>query len=151
MPNTKEEVLINLNSKTKIDPITNYWLFEGSITEKGYGLIMWRTRMTSVHRLSAHLFLELDLDNKDIHALHKSECKNKNCWNPAHLYLGNNQENQFDSVNNKTYNNQNTIKTHCQMGHEFIEENTYVIKATGYRRCKECHRTKNRNAYHGIK
>ncbi len=47
---------------------------------------------------------------------------------------------------NKGGINQNTFKTHCKWGHEFTPENTYIRPRGKGRGCRECHRTKNREA-----
>ncbi len=38
-------------------------------------------------------------------------------------------------------------KTHCKRGHEFTAENTAIIKRTGQRLCRECHRARGRKSY----
>jgi hypothetical protein len=32
----------------------------------------------------------------------------------------------------------NSAKTHCNKGHEFTEENTYIVEKSGHRQCKIC-------------
>ena len=49
----------------------------------------------NLHRLSAHLFLGLDL-NSELQALHRKECYSRSCWNPEHLYVGTMQQNMAD-------------------------------------------------------
>lgn len=39
-----------------------------------------------------------------------------------------------------------TLKTHCFRGHEFTAENTYVVRTTGHRQCRECRRIRRRRS-----
>lgn len=34
--------------------------------------------------------------------------------------------------------------THCARGHEYTQENTYMVPGTSYTYCRECHREKER-------
>ena len=54
---------------------------------KGYALVRYKKGIHNVSRLSAHLFHNLNLNSKNLHALHKAECKFKCCWNPNHIYV----------------------------------------------------------------
>lgn len=38
-------------------------------------------------------------------------------------------------------------KTHCKRGHVFDSDNTMVVKKTGQRLCKQCHRARARATY----
>ena len=76
-------------------PESGCWLYQGSADSQGYGHAGWEGRITLIHRISAHIFLGLDLKSSTL-ALHKPECPNKNCWNPDHLYLGNHVDNWRD-------------------------------------------------------
>ena len=88
-----------LIEKTKIDPITNCWLWTGeNYGSEKYGRLKFLGQYKPTHRLSAHFFLKLDLKSKRKLACHKQECPNKNCWNPNHLYVGNHRSNMKDAL-----------------------------------------------------
>lgn len=80
-------------------------------------------------------------------------CDNPPCVNPAHLFLGNNSSNMQDAVDKKRHNQ--TRKTHCPQGHPYSKTNTKIryVTAKGYRnrRCKECHRTRERNRRRAVR
>lgn len=67
-------------------------------------------------------------------------CRNRACYNPAHLQPVSRAENGRRQVNH------NTLKTHCKRGHEFTPENTYM-KSMGKRQCRECKRKLERSYY----
>lgn len=85
-----------LKLRTTIDPNTNCWLYDGYLNHHGYGECSFNNKTVKIHRLSAHLFLKLDLNDKSNQALHKKECPNRNCWNPEHLYIGTQANNMTD-------------------------------------------------------
>lgn len=61
-------------------------------------------------------------------------CRNRGCCNPWHLELTTIGENvRRGKINTKMKN-----RTHCNNGHEFTAENSYISKK-GYRSCKACH------------
>lgn len=68
-------------------------------------------------------------------------CRQPACSSPSHL------EPVTRAVNIERGNpNQNEIKTHCDNGHEFTAENTYV-RPNGNRLCRTCKRVSDREAY----
>ncbi len=130
-------------------------IFTGGLDKDGYGQTYFQGRGYLCHRLSAIFFLELDINDKSLRALHKIECTDKACWTPEHLYIGTHQDNMNDMVimgsNKYTHSgNQHTNQTHCKRGHEFTEENTrYTEKG---RKCIQCEKEYNRQwrETHGI-
>jgi hypothetical protein len=52
-----------LLAKRQIDPDTGCWLWQGRRDKWGYGRITVSHRRWSVHRLAAHLYLDLDPDS----------------------------------------------------------------------------------------
>lgn len=81
----------------RIDLITNCWLWIGYRTKDGYGRLTINKKRILVHRLSMCIWSNFD-PNSDKLVLHKLECKNKNCFNPDHLYIGTHQDNSNDMV-----------------------------------------------------
>lgn len=63
-------------------------------------------------------------------------CRHRNCCNPEHLEL------VTASENTKRQDHAERRKTHCPVGHEYTEENTFV--RNGRRVCKECERARDR-------
>ena len=131
---TKEELIQVLESKTVKIP-DSCWLWQGALDSGGYGVISFQNKNINVHRLSAYLFLGLDLDS-DQWVLHKVWCLHRNCWWPDHLYVGTRTDNFTDSEIVGTHQKS---KTHCPKGHEYTEDNTYV-HPNGDRRCRICRR-----------
>lgn len=129
-------ILDRLNDKTVKDEKTGCWLWIGSNDgRKGYGKIRFKYRKFAVHRVSAHLFLGLDITNREEQALHKPICPNKNCWNPDHLYVGTRYDNAADatSLGRYTATRANSFKTQCPAGHPLDGE-----RGDGARYCKTC-------------
>jgi len=77
----------------------------------------------------------MPIDSK-LCVLHKNTCNNKNCFNPKHLYLGNQSDNLQDATKLGKTGQHNRNKTHCPKGHEYTKENTY--KNGNGRKCKTC-------------
>lgn len=133
-----EEFIINrLKEQTIIYPDTNCWLWQGEINHDGYGQIWAEGKRYTIHRLIAHFYWGLNLEDKTQLALHIQECANKNCWNPAHLYVGSQSDNRTDMYASGRIIHHNTKKTHCKYGHEYTEENTRIL-GSGSRVCIQC-------------
>ena len=111
------------------------WLWTGGQNGHGYGSIWINGKGYGVHRISAWLFLDLDLNDRGQLALHKDECPNKNCWNPDHLYVGTGSDNEADWIRVKGYPKQ-PMKLHCKRGHS-LEGNSYPL-SNGSRMCRSC-------------
>ena len=97
--------------------------------------------------MSAKLFLGLDINEQHIQACHKDICPNKNCWNPEHLYLGSNQQNQIQAAVIQSERSFNGAKGICLKGHSFNDENT-IIRKNGSRACRICANLRNRQYLH---
>lgn len=90
----KADLIERLKRKTIYND-SGCWLYTGALTE-GYGTIKILKRVYLVHRISASLYHNLNLDDSSIQANHTVNCVNKNCWNPEHLYVGTQWENGQD-------------------------------------------------------
>lgn len=132
-----------LLSFRKIDPITGCWRTTGFIAPNGYGRITVNKITHNIHRLSASIYLGLNLTDSRQQANHRRECPHKDCFNPDHLYTGTQASNILDEVVLRRH--KEVRKTHCPQGHEYTEENTKYYR--GKRYCRECHKTHYPNKY----
>ena len=103
----------------------------------GYGVVAIGGRTLRVHR---HIYEQvvqpvpvgLDLDHL---------CRNRACFNPAHLEPVTSRENTMRGAGVAPAK---AAQTHCVHGHEFTPENTYT-KANGCRSCRTCSRASDRS------
>ena len=95
-PSRKGPDLLRLESQTSINEATQCWEWTGSKNAKGYGKLWFSPlqRVASAHRVSYSIRVGEIPDG--LHVLHK--CDNPGCVNPAHLFLGTNQDNMDDMV-----------------------------------------------------
>lgn len=106
----------------------------GSYTEHGYGRMSYLNHVYRTHRLAAHEWLGLDLSDTAVKVCH--HCDNPPCFNPAHLYLGDQRSNVRDMVlRGRGYKGPEKW-THCAKGHELTPEN---IVTNTQPRCRICH------------
>lgn len=94
----KESVKYILLAETHITEDGHY-LYLGCKNQAGYGVKMINNTNYGVHRLGAYIFHNLDLNNKDILALHKNSCIYKNCWSENCIYTGSHTDNMRDIRN----------------------------------------------------
>jgi hypothetical protein len=121
-----------LNANKKI--VGDCWLWTGNCDPTGYGRVWHKGSKLRVHRASFCLYNGISLEESENLVLHIVDCPNKNCFNPVHLYLGDQKQNAADVL--KTGNNANKNKTHCKYGHEYTIENTRIDKKG--RSCRIC-------------
>jgi HNH endonuclease len=110
------------------------WEWTGALSKSGYGKVKWRPRDLRVHRVAAHLWLGFDLDDERL-ICHR--CDNPKCFNPDHLFVGTDKDNQLDCASKGRHFG--AKKTHCKRGHELSPENVYRT-SRGHRSCRACHR-----------
>lgn len=103
-------------------------------------------KQIKAHRAAAIVFLGLEEQNDSRLVLHK--CRNRSCFNPEHLYLGDYSDNMRDMVfRDKTH--WELQKTRCPKGHEYTAENTYHYD--GMRLCKACIKERDKKRYLKLK
>lgn len=112
------------SERKTIDPISGCWVWTGPVNNNGYGKAVG----TYVHRLSYAVAKGAIPPNTEIDHL----CRNRRCFNPAHLEAVPHVENMRRSPNTGT-------KTHCRHGHEY-EAHGFWKSKDGRKRCKECRR-----------
>lgn len=122
------------------------WLW-GGLTDGGYGygVIKIGTTRWRTHRLSYVLFK--GNIPKGMYVCHT--CDMPACINPFHLFLGTAKDNAVDMT--KKGRNVSSKKTHCQKGHPYSKENTYIVNSFGRnptRVCRRCYLDRSRLAGH---
>lgn len=72
------------------------WIYLGAIAD-GYGKKKIHGRMYGVHRIVAHVFHGLDINNPEQLACHLNICTNTACFRPEHIYVGDRGTNLVDA------------------------------------------------------
>jgi hypothetical protein len=121
-------------SKTWIDESHTYngqpcWRWSGGKNKNGYGVINITYNVVLVHLLVVSIYLGLDLDDPKVQACH--HCDVPDCWNPGHLFLGDQLDNNSDMYRKGRHGNSN--KTLCPRGHKYDSWNN-----RGQRTCSIC-------------
>jgi hypothetical protein len=133
------ELIHLLWERTKFGPgkrVDRCWLWTGAIKDNGYGVFTYDGTSYHVHRLSMCIFTGMKYKDNSWLACHIDlHCRNRNCWNPLHIYAGNLSDNMQDRVKSGMHFLAN--KTHCPQGHPYDEVNTY-LNPKGFRQCRIC-------------
>ena len=118
---------VKIFARRHVDPTTGCWCWRGDICPStGYGRIKFGDNRYHVHRISAIINLGLSEEDSKQFACHKPICSNRHCFNPDHLYVGDNRSNQKDVLGEV-----------CRFGHDmsiYGARNGRKIK----RYCKKC-------------
>lgn len=108
------------------------WLWTGSLSSKGYGLIRHEGQSRRASHVSLLLVGKPQPEDKP-YACHT--CDTPNCVNPAHLYWGTPLENQADRLVRTGHHYRD--RSHCKRGHELTEAN-WINHSNGHRQCRQC-------------
>ena len=139
---TLEEVVSNLvaqlvDTPGPLDTPCRVW--SGGVSRGGYALFKWQGVTRSVHKFLYEYFAGrpvaegLVLDHL---------CRNRRCANFMHLEP---VTQQVNILRGEGLAAQNAGVTHCPRGHQYDEENTYVLPSRpNARYCRECNRQKKR-------
>jgi hypothetical protein len=119
------------------------WPWTGARNSSGYGVIRIDDKTQQAHRVTYERFVGPIPDGMELDHL----CRVRHCVNPAHLEPVTRHENWRRGEAPSAVN---ARKTHCDSGHEFTPENTYV-KPRGGRECRTCMSERRRRAYRARK
>lgn len=126
---------------SKVSKGEGCWLWDGHLQPKGYGNFTVGNKTWKAHRFAWVLTFGAIADG--LFVLHR--CDNPTCVRPDHLFLGTNDDNMRDMVNK---GRKQLLHPTCQRGHRLSPENTSIDRNGAYlkRRCKECHKQRQRAA-----
>lgn len=124
------------------------WLWQGTVTVKGYPKMRIKQAITPMHRWAYEHFISpipkgFTIDhichNKDISCAGGNTCLHRRCVNPLHLEVCSSEENTRRGKARYWMNGQRMRPTHCPHGHEYTPENTIPSGKEGkYRICRTC-------------
>lgn len=118
-----------------------HWLWQGFLNKNRYGIFGFEGKTWLVHRLAYFVYNSKNSD--DTYICHIIDCKYRNCFNPEHVYSGDQYSNMMDRI--ISGNNPQLEKTHCPEGHEYTPENTYR-NSKGARMCRICDKESTRRS-----
>lgn len=91
----KNNIENNVTHKFNTELNDNCWLWNLYVNINGHGTINFAGNKALTHRVSYMVYNNVVIPSKD-QIYHK--CKNKNCVNPDHLYIPNNEENSDQHI-----------------------------------------------------
>lgn len=96
-------------------------------------------KQTTVHVLVLETFVG-PRPAAGMHGCHRDDDPANNRL--KNLYWGTPRQNARDMVNNGGCPKSRI--THCPQGHQYTEDNTYIVPSTGHRNCRACVKAKNK-------
>jgi hypothetical protein len=143
-------ILQQLASKIEFAGPDDCWRWTGA-TAKGYGVVRVggrKGRIEPAHRVMYEICVGPIPDGLQIdHTCHNADldcpggvtCPHRRCVNPRHLEPATQQENILRG--GRSASARNAVKTHCDHGHEFTPDNTYIHRRSNRppgRECRAC-------------
>lgn len=122
----------------KVNKTDSCWLWTGAKHDDGYGFIYLGgnpRKRAQAHRVAYELLVGPVPDGKYVDHL----CRVRHCVNPAHLEP---VTSRVNTLRGETRAALNAAQTHCNQGHPFNAENTYLHNRKRY--CRPCMRRRNR-------
>lgn len=123
-----------LEAKKKIAD-SGCWEWTGSTVPRGYGQIYFAGIKGRVHRVAYAAYV--GPIPKGMGVCHK--CDNPKCFNPEHLFVGTQTDNNRDKALKGRARNGENEKTHCPQGHPYSGDNLYVVPGSKHRLCRTCY------------
>ncbi len=127
----------------KVNKTNTCWNWIGDHSNRNYDCFTFNRKTRRAHRVSALWAGIIDNIDNPNYVLHK--CDNPSCVNPEHLFSGTHQDN-MDDMHKKRRGKSGYYKTHCNSGHKFTKENTY-LKDKKVRHCRSCKHIRERGYY----
>ncbi len=137
--------LLGVLERVRLDPNSGCWVFHGTISDSGYGLMKppGRTRWVRVHRYVYEQLVGPIPDGLQIDHVKEKGCTSKACCNPDHLEPVTSRENTARG----NAPSASIIRLGvCQRGHVMTPDNIYTYPK-GNRRCRSC-QDMHRKAHH---
>ena len=124
----------------KVDAMGVCWEWQAAKDTKGYGVFNPNGTLVRSHRFAYENLVGPIPEGLQLDHL----CRNRICVNPDHLEPVTQGVNTDRGTARIRLSIQGANITHCPRGHEYTEENTHVNKRNGTRKCRKCHRDRER-------
>ena len=118
-----------------VDKQSGCWLWKGTITEHGYGTLVYRGKRSYAHRFSYEINKGPIPNGLEIDHI----CRNRSCVNPEHLEAVTHRTNVLRGTGASA---QHARRTRCPKGHKYT-------RTKGGRRCRVCINDRRRKVERG--
>lgn len=123
-----------------VEKSSGHWLWTGTLTFDGYGVVRWKGKKRRVHVIFYEEFVGPVPEGHDVdHIQDDGLCGIRNCCDPSHLRALTHRNNLLAST---SFVAVKAAQTHCIHNHPFTEKNTR-IRPNGTRECRICNANRN--------